>query len=348
MHTRRRSLAATLVLTLSACTPVESTVGSTAVTTSDAVTGPTDTGPSGSATEPTATPSPAPVTSGPVTSSPVTSAPEPPTTPVAPSDWPLALDLLSRVVVANEHRGGYVRDAFGYPAALGNSCDTRAAVLRRDSLTPAQVDPYGCTVVAGDWLSPYDGLRFDLPSELEIDHVVALKEAWDSGAWQWTSAALVAFGNDLTDGRALRAVSTDTNRDKGDKDPSNWLPPDASDLCPFIGDWVAIKVRWQLTMDQSEFGRIRNLLRDQCAGWRVQPTPALPGAAGTSTGPQGIVGPIGPTTPATSPPGAVAPQPDVYYANCTAARAAGAAPILVGQPGYRPALDRDHDGIACE
>ena len=96
MHTRRRSLAATLVLTLSACTPVESTVGSTAVTTSDAVTGPTDTGPSGSATEPTATPSPAPVTSSPVTSGPVTSAPEPPTTPVAPSDWPLALDLLSR------------------------------------------------------------------------------------------------------------------------------------------------------------------------------------------------------------------------------------------------------------
>ena len=210
-----------------------------------------------------------------ITSEPVISEPDTTTTTVittAPTDArPLALDLLAWVTVQNEHRGGYVRDLFGYPTSFGGGCDTREMVLRRDSLTPAQVDPYGCKVVAGDWLSLYDGLHHDQPSELEIDHVIALKEAWDSGAWQWPSAALHAFANDLDDVRTLRAVSTATNRAKGDKDPSNWLPPDANDVCRYVADWVAIKVRWQMSMDQSEFGRVRNLLKGPCAGTRVDP-----------------------------------------------------------------------------
>jgi hypothetical protein len=53
--------------------------------------------------------------------------------------------------------------------------------------SPAQVDPFGCAVVAGDWFSPYDGLTWFDPAELQIDHVVLLKEAWDSGAWNWSN-----------------------------------------------------------------------------------------------------------------------------------------------------------------
>ncbi len=270
------------------------------------------------------------------------------TTPVvepssAPSAAPstgevLALDTLSFITVENEHRGGYVRDLFGYPADLdGDGCDTRAEVLRAESITPAQVDPYGCTVVAGDWLSLYDGLTVTSPGELEIDHVVSLKEAWDSGAWQWSAAALVAYANDLSDERGLRAVTVATNRAKGDKDPSNWLPPDAAAVCPFIGDWVAVKVRWGLSMDQSEFGRIRNLLTGPCEGWRiatVEPPPVSTDAV---------------PSPAPAPvPVAGLPPADVYYKNCTAARAAGVTPLHVGDPGYRTALDGDKDGIACE
>lgn len=206
------------------------------------------------------------------TSAPFASGPVTTTVPAAPPDTrPLALDLLAWVSVQNEHRGGYERDLFGYPTGFGGGCDTREMVLRRDSLTPAQVDPYGCKVLAGDWLSLYDGLHYDQPSELEIDHVVALKEAWDSGAWQWPAAALHAFANDLADVRTLRAVSTATNRAKGDKDPSNWLPPDSNDVCRYVADWVAIKVRWQLSMDQSEYGRVRNVLKGPCAGARVEP-----------------------------------------------------------------------------
>jgi hypothetical protein len=79
---------------------------------------------------------------------------------------------------------------------------------------------------------------------LEIDHVVALKESWDSGAYAWDDARRTAFGNDLTDRRTLVAVTSSANQSKGDSDPSNWLPPLISDHCPFIGSWIAIKARW--------------------------------------------------------------------------------------------------------
>ena len=252
----------------------------------------------------------------------------------------LALDALAFITVENEHRGGYVRDLFGYPADLdGDGCDTRAEVLRAESITPAQVDPYGCTVVAGDWLSLYDGLTVTTPGELEIDHVVSLKEAWDSGAWQWSAVALVAYANDLSDERGLRAVTVATNRAKGDKDPSNWLPPDPAAVCPFIGDWVAVKVRWGLSMDQSEFGRIRNLLSGPCEGWRIA----------TVESPPVSIAAVPTSTPAPAPvPVAGLPPADVYYKNCAAARAAGVTPLHVGDPGYRTGLDGDKDGVACE
>lgn len=190
----------------------------------------------------------------------------------APSDGSLlALDLLALVVVENERPDGYDRDVFGYPKSMGGGCNTRTEVLRRDSVPPAQIDPFGCTVIEGDWLSLYDRVHHTSPGDVEIDHVVALKEAWDSGAWRWDDSVRIAFANDLSDPRTLRAVTTSVNRAKSDKDPSNWLPPHPDDVCRYVGEWVAIKVRWGLSMDQSEAGRVRTLLSGQCLGARVAP-----------------------------------------------------------------------------
>jgi hypothetical protein len=150
-----------------------------------------------------------------------------------------------------------------------------------------------------------------------------------------------AFANDLTDERTLIAVSASSNRSKSDRDPSNWLPPISADLCRFLGDWVSIKVRWNLTMDQSEHGRIRNLLTDECPGLRVRTPSAPPVDLPDPSGP----GDSGDTTTTADGGGGGG---DAYYANCTEARAAGAAPILRGEPGYRSGLDRDDDGVACE
>ena len=183
----------------------------------------------------------------------------------------LALDVLALIPVELEHRGGYDRDLFGYPADLdGDGCDTRDEVLIDESLTPAQIDPVGCTVVTGDWSSSYDGLTTTSPADLQIDHVVALTEAWDSGAWAWSPQRRNEYSNDMSDPRTLAAVSSTSNQAKGDRDPSNWIPrPD--DVCRYISDWVSIKARWSLAMDQSEWGRIKNLLQGPCVGTTVTP-----------------------------------------------------------------------------
>jgi hypothetical protein len=181
-----------------------------------------------------------------------------------------ALELLATIPVQLEHSTGYSRDLFAIWSDINSDgCDTRADVLIAESLTPAQVDPFGCTVVAGDWLSSYDGITTTSPGDLDIDHVVALKEAWDSGAWQWTADRRIAYGNDTTDPRTLTAVSATSNRAKSDKDPSNWLPPDVNAICHFLGDWVSVKARWQLSMDESEWGRIKNQLEERCPGLRI-------------------------------------------------------------------------------
>lgn len=207
---------------------------------------------------------------------PTTSAGEPTSTPAAAptsvtGGSALALDVLRSIPIEREHPDGYDRDKFLVWADLdGDGCDTRQEVLRAESLEPVQSDPMGCPVLAGRWTSVYDGVTTGDPSELDIDHVVALKEAWDSGAWAWTPVQRIAFANDLTDPRTLVAVSASSNRSKGDRDPSNWLPP-AEDPCRYVADWVAIKARWGLSMDQSEWGRIKNLLNGPCVGTRLDP-----------------------------------------------------------------------------
>ncbi len=253
-----------------------------------------------------------------------------------------ALDLLGKVPIMLEHRGGYDRGMFpGWVDADRDGCDARAEVLRRDSKWPVRTTATRCTVVAGDWLSLYDGLVINDPSRLEIDHVVSLKEAWDSGAWAWTSDMRSAYANDLSDARTLRAVSVASNRAKGEKDPSNWLPV-PEDQCRYLGDWVAIKARWGMSADQSEWGRIRNVLRAMCAGLTVVPFEAKV----SRSSPVPFVG-TAPTSTTGKAAGRDVPA-TVTYRNCAEVRAAGAAPLRRGEPGYRSGLDGDNDGIACE
>jgi len=200
--------------------------------------------------------------------------------------------LLATIVVENEHPSGYVRELFPHWKDLdGNGCDTREEVLIRDSLTKAQVDPFGCVVMAGDWLSPYDGARWSDKGNIDIDHVVALKEAWDSGAWAWTTAQRTLYANDLSDARTLRAVTDTVNQEKSDKDPSNWLPPLVSYQCTYISDWVSIKARWKLSMDQSEYGRVKKLV-DGCGTSGTSPSSSIATSvtqpSTTSTVPSGV------------------------------------------------------------
>jgi hypothetical protein len=186
-------------------------------------------------------------------------SPNPSSGTIAP-DGVAVLEMLATIRIENEHDAGYDRDLFAVWSDLDNNgCDTRDEVLRSEAVEI--VDTVGCST-AWRWVSVYDGVVIDDASALEVDHVVSLKEAWDSGAWGWEVDTRIGFANDLTDPRTLAAVTTASNQAKGDRDPSNWIP--TANLCTYLADWVSIKHRWGLTMDESEHGRIRNLLNDQC------------------------------------------------------------------------------------
>ena len=191
----------------------------------------------------------------------------------------LAAAFATIVVAPEQDAGSYDRTVFGYPDVRDAAgCNTRARVLIRDSLTPAQIDPFGCGVVAGDWYSLYDDVFLSDPGDIQIDHVVALSEAWRSGASTWSSSRLEAFGNDVDGVGTLRAVSSTSNISKSDSDPANWLPPSSKALCQYITDWVTVKATWGLTMDQAEHTVTARLV-EQCTGVVPSPPPVVPAAA---------------------------------------------------------------------
>jgi hypothetical protein len=233
-----------------------------------------------------------------------------------PNDTSLAVDVLKTIRVENEYTRGYKRNLFKHWLDIdGDGCDAREQVLKRDAVGFAQVDPFRCFVVEADWLSPYDGRRTTDRSDVDIDHLVALKEAWDSGAWQWSEAQRIAFANDTTDSRTLIAVSSSSNRSKSDRDPSNWMPPLRGYWCTYSANWIAVKARWGLSMDQSEWGRLNNLLAGQCAGTTLRGWNPL----SVGTGPAS-------TAPATSSP-TTAPA-NTARATSTTTSIAGTAPAV--------------------
>lgn len=143
---------------------------------------------------------------------------------------------------------GYARSLFKLWDDADHDCrDTRAEVLAAESTYKTNA---GCTIQYGAWHSYYDDTYFSDPSKLDIDHMVPLAEAWASGARSWSSATREAYANDLSDPRTLIAVSAHANRSKGDRDVAHWLPEYGA--CKYVGQWVAVKLRWHLSVDPLE------------------------------------------------------------------------------------------------
>lgn len=179
----------------------------------------------------------------------------------------LAGDILEELVRASERPSGYDRGLFDHWSDLdGDGCDTRREVLIRDSRV--QIDPGGaCRVVSGLWYSHYDDEWVQDPSSLDIDHLVPLAEAWDSGAHSWSNRRREAFANDEG---ALVAVTARSNRSKGARDPAEWMPVNTGFACAYAGAWVAVKAKWSLSVDTREAGFLESLFTGDCAGTRLQ------------------------------------------------------------------------------
>ena len=154
------------------------------------------------------------------------------------------------ILTGPEHVGGYDRSYFKlWVDADKNGCDTRKEVLISEAIVKPKKGAK-CTLSGGKWLSPYDNKTYAKDSALDIDHVVPLAEAWRSGAWSWTAQQRQEYANDLSEPKALIAVTAGLNRSKGDKDLSAWLPP--KNVCEYVTAWVSVKVRYSLTFDSRE------------------------------------------------------------------------------------------------
>ncbi|MEO3978028.1 HNH endonuclease family protein [Streptomyces sp. CAU 1734] len=159
---------------------------------------------------------------------------------------------VARIQNGAEKRDGYERDSFKHWVDDdGDGCHTRAEVLITEATTkPGQGER--CALSGGVWRSYYDNIEVTDARTLDIDHMVPLAEAWDSGAHDWTPERRQAYANDLGAEPSLVAVTAKSNRSKSDKDPAQWLPPAGAAHCRYAADWTATKLRWKLTADEKE------------------------------------------------------------------------------------------------
>ena len=164
--------------------------------------------------------------------------------------------------IASDYLEGYDRKLFKHWIDEDkNKCDTRAEVLIEEAVTKPKINKKNCALTGGKWISPYDNKTHTKAGALDIDHLVPLAEAWRSGAWEWSSSQRQAFANDLSESRALVAVTLSLNRSKGDKDVTNWLPK--VNLCEYVQSWLIVKIKYSLSVDSNEASKL-NLLIGQC------------------------------------------------------------------------------------
>jgi hypothetical protein len=241
---------------------------------------------------------------------------------------------------------GYSREQFGEGWLAVNGCDTRDRMLRRDLTRKSFVAGSTCAVAEGRLNDPYTAAAITFvrggASEVDIDHVVALGDAWQKGAQQWPHGRRVALANDPLN---LLSVAAGANRQKGDGDAATWLPPNKAFRCDYVARQIAVKTKYAAWVTQAEHDAMARVLatcprqRLPTSGSvrvRVRPTHRAPS---TST-------PAEPSQPAPSP----SQEDGRVFANCAEVRAAGLAPLRRGTPDYEanPHLDRDGDGLACE
>ncbi|KIF07566.1 hypothetical protein PL81_01215 [Streptomyces sp. RSD-27] len=152
---------------------------------------------------------------------------------------------------------GYSRAQFPHWSTVSGTCNTRETVLKRDGVNV--VTDSSCAAVSGSWYSEYDGATWTAASDVDIDHMVPLAEAWRSGANTWTTAKRQQFANDLTRPQLI-AVTDNVNQAKGDLDPGKWLPPRTAYRCTYARSWVQVKQYWGLSMDAGEKTALVNIL----------------------------------------------------------------------------------------
>lgn len=177
-----------------------------------------------------------------------------------------SLAALDKLKVANDgSMAGYSREKFshwrdastyGWPVAPSDACTAREAALFRDG-TGVKVNPSTCAPTAGRWLDPYTATWLTKPTQIQIDHVVPLAEAWRTGAARWTANQRTAYAN-----APLVLVSAEgrANGAKGDKGPEAWKPTNKASHCLYAKRWIAVKATYKLTTSAPEKTALTGML----------------------------------------------------------------------------------------
>lgn len=277
-----------------------------------------------------------------------------------------AVDMLATLSVKGRApKTGYARTQFGaaWSDVDHNGCDTRNDILKRDMTNVTfKYGTHDCVVKTGTLNDPYTGKTINFvrgqytSTAVQIDHVVALSDAWQKGAQQLSADQRLQLANDPYN---LLAVDGPANQQKSDSDAASWLPSNKSFRCQYVARQIGVKHKYALWVTQAEKDAMTNVL-SSCPGQTVPDGGGVVASSSAASQPaQAAPAPAQTTQAAPAPAPApaqtqAAPAPtqqsgsDVYYQNCSAVRAAGKAPLYQGQPGYSKKLDRDGDGIACE
>lgn len=181
-----------------------------------------------------------------------------PETPPAASTADAQQQLAELKVAPRTSMDGYSREKFPHWASQGNSCDTREVVLKRDGKDVKTGKE--CNPTSGSWTSIYDGDTWTKPTDVDIDHMVPLGQAWASGAKSWTTEKRGQFANDLTRPQ-LFAVTDNVNQQKSDKAPDQWKPPLVSFWCTYATDWIVVKHYYGLNVTDAEKTALTDMLR---------------------------------------------------------------------------------------
>lgn len=184
--------------------------------------------------------------------------------PAQAASAPLASVVLDKLAVKGRApKTGYARDLFSDGWGNISGCDTRNFILKRDLTSITWRSGENCIVATGKLVDPYTGKAINFVRgvktslAVQIDHVVAVSDAWQKGAQQISSQARYSFYNDPLN---LLAVDGPTNSSKGDSDAATWLPPNKSFRCAYVARQVAVKAKYKLWVTSAEKSAIQGVL----------------------------------------------------------------------------------------
>lgn len=201
-------------------------------------------------------------------------------TPTAETEPPAALDVLENITIAEDHpMDGYDRETqfapSGWTDTTGNGCTTREDILARD-LDQNTIVTDDCTVEYGQITDAYSGTTIEHnngSSQVDIEHVVAVGQAWRNGAHAWDNDTRQQFYQDQEN---LIAVSASENQAKGSKDASEYLPEDQSSYCQFAASTVYIKDKYDLNMNPAEHQTLEGILTTpECKDAQAAPAQSI-------------------------------------------------------------------------